>query len=248
MTLELQNPHSILAALEARPGDVLQIAFRGARPAGVWEEVAHAAERAGVPLSVEERQERRAKRGRRETERAGSVVARVREKFAARLEEILPDPDIPDRPPGIWLALDCLQDPHNVGAIFRTAAFFGVQGILTMKNRASPIGSTVYDISAGGVEAVPHAIVANLRHALDRAREAGVWILGTSEHASQDVAAVDRSRDWLLVIGNEAKGLRRLTLEGCDEVCRLAPRGKVTSLNASVAAGALLAVLSMGTT
>ena len=76
------------------------------------------------------------------------------------------------------------------------------------------------------------------------AKESGLWILGTSEHATEDVIQVDRGRPWLLVVGNEEKGMRRLTLEHCDTVCRISPRGSVTSLNVSVATGILIATLS----
>jgi 23S rRNA (guanosine2251-2'-O)-methyltransferase len=145
----------------------------------------------------------------------------------------------------LWLALDCLQDPQNVGAIFRSAGFFGLQGIIITKDKSAPMNSTVYDVSAGGTEAVPFGTVTNLAQALRKCKERGIWVLGTSEHAEVDVRTVDRGRAWLLVIGNEQKGLRRLTREHCDEVCRIEPQGDVTSLNASVAAGVCMAVLTL---
>lgn len=145
---------------------------------------------------------------------------------------------------GLWLALDCLQDPHNVGAIFRTAAFFGVRGILLTKDRSAPMTPTVYDVAAGGVESVPFCQVPNLARAMETAKEAGLWLLGTSEHASSSYADVQRDRAWLLVIGNEEKGLRRLTLDNCDVICGIPPQGDVTSLNASVAAAIMIARLS----
>ncbi len=147
-------------------------------------------------------------------------------------------------PYGVWLALDCLQDPHNVGAIFRSAAFFGVQGIIVTKDRSAPLNSTVYDVASGGLDDVPFALETNLSRTLETAKSAGLWVLGTSEHAETDLAEVDRDRHWLLVVGNEEKGLRRRTLENCDAVCRLTPRGRVTSLNVSVATGILIASLS----
>jgi 23S rRNA (guanosine2251-2'-O)-methyltransferase len=146
---------------------------------------------------------------------------------------------------GLWLALDQVQDPHNVGAIFRTAAFFGVRGVVMTDVRAASLTSVVYDVASGGMEAVPFAVEKNLRRALEVAKRAGVWILGSSEHASRDVSVVPIDRPWLLVVGNEESGLRRLTLETCDEVCAVLPRGSgVTSLNVSVATGILIASLS----
>jgi 23S rRNA (guanosine2251-2'-O)-methyltransferase len=144
----------------------------------------------------------------------------------------------------LWLALDNLQDPHNVGAIFRTAAFFGVQGIVLTKDRSAPLTATAYDVAAGGLEHVPFSLVPNLARAIADAKQAGVWVLGTSEHATEDVAQVDRERPWLLVVGNEEKGMRRLTAAHCDAICRITPRGAVTSLNVSVATGVLIAELT----
>jgi 23S rRNA (guanosine2251-2'-O)-methyltransferase len=102
----------------------------------------------------------------------------------------------------------------------------------------------VYDVAAGGLEHVPFSIQINLARSLELAKEAGLWTLGSSEHAEEDVSQVPRDRPWLLVVGNEAKGLRRLTLERCDQVCRITPRGAVGSLNASVAAAILIANLA----
>ena len=113
------------------------------------------------------------------------------------------------------------------------------------QDRAASLTSVVYDVASGGVEAVPFAVEKNLRRSLELAKRAGVWVLGTSEHATRDVAEVPVDRPWLLVLGNEETGLRRLTRETCDEVCRITPRAEgVTSLNVSVAAGILIAALT----
>lgn len=145
---------------------------------------------------------------------------------------------------GVWLALDCLQDPHNVGAIFRAAAFFGVRGIVATKDRSAPLNATVYDVASGGLEHVPFSVQANLARALDAARRQGLWVLGTSEHAPRDLRDVPRDRSWLVVVGNEEHGLRRLVREKCDDVCRIAGHGAVGSLNVSVAAGILMHALT----
>ncbi len=136
------------------------------------------------------------------------------------------------------------KNPHNVGAIFRTAAFFGVRGIILTKDRSAPLTATVYDVASGGLECVPFAQPPNLSRALEQAKKSGVWVLGTSERAKQDLGEIDKGRPWLLVLGNEEKGLRRLTGEHCDELCRITPQGGISSLNVSVAAGVLMAALS----
>lgn len=212
------------------------------RAHGAWEQVVDEARRVARPVNAfsAERQHSR-ERGRAASGGRTGAEALVRERESVFLEEMFGEP----AEGGLWLALDEVQDPHNVGAIFRTAAFFGVRGIVTTDVRAASLTAVVYDVASGGVEAVPFAVEKNLRRSLQAAKAAGVWILGTSQHATRDLAEVPRDRPWLIVVGNEESGLRRLTLETCDEVCRVAPRGDVvTSLNVSVATGILVAALA----
>ena len=143
---------------------------------------------------------------------------------------------------GIWLALDRLQDPQNIGAIFRTAAFYGVRGVLLTTNQSAPLSGTAYDVACGGLEHVPFTRAGNLARALRGARDAGLWVMGTSERG-EDELPEGADRDWLVVIGSEERGLRRLTLEHCDVVCGIPPRGEIASLNASVATTVVLSVL-----
>ena len=147
---------------------------------------------------------------------------------------------------GLWLAIDQVQDPRNLGAIFRSASFFGVAGVLLTRDRAAPLSSVAYDTASGGLEHVPFAWASNLSRDFAEARDNGLWILGAAGEADDDVSTVDRNRPWLLVLGNEEKGLRRLTREGCDQLCRLSPIGAVDSLNVSVAAAVLMAGLRQG--
>jgi 23S rRNA (guanosine2251-2'-O)-methyltransferase len=147
--------------------------------------------------------------------------------------------------PGLWLALEQLQDPHNVGAIFRTAAFFGVKGIVLTRDRSAPLSATVFDVASGGLEYVPFAIASNLSRAINLAREAGINVIGTSEHAKRMVEQTPLDQSHLLIFGNEEHGLRRVTSESCDELVRLAPRGPIQSLNVSVAAGVCMSRLAV---
>ncbi len=221
----------------------MEVRVVGGRGHGVWEQVVSEAERLRRPVrpltADTPSAGHRSGRGRGSGGRSGPEGV-VRERPAVPIDELFADAT-----QGVWLALDEVQDPHNVGAIFRTAAFFGVRGIVMTDVRAAPLTSVVYDVASGGVEAVPFAVESNLRRSLDLAKRAGVWVLGTSERAERDVVDLPRDRPWLLVMGNEESGLRRLTLETCDEVCRVAPKGSaVTSLNVSVAAGVLISALS----
>lgn len=248
MSLELHNPHSVLAALETRPQDVVEIRLSTNQASGAWADVVARASQHRVPV-VKRASRQEAGRGRSkdhtgESGRAGGAYARVKERGGVSLDELFADVEGREGGKGLWLALDCIQDPHNVGAIFRSAAFFGVQGVLLTPDRSAPLSATVYDVASGGMECVPFSIQTNLARSLGQAKKMGLWILGASEHATDDVKQVDRDCAWVLVLGNEEKGLRRLTQQTCDVLCRLSARGPVTSLNVSVAAGVLMAALT----
>lgn len=246
MPLHLRNPHSVMAALDQRPQDVHWLAIPRGGGGDAWQLAVEKAQSLGIRVMAEsDGGDYRNQGARRKPDahggksgRAGGAMAEVRERPPCDLEDMF---SMDGEGGGLWLALDCIQDPHNLGAIFRTAGFFGVCGLIVLADRSAPLTDTAYDVAAGGVEYVPHAMITNLRTALDRAKAADIWVLGTSEHADVDLTQVDRGRKWLAVLGNEEKGLRRLTLESCDEVCRIVPRGGVTSLNVSVAAGVIMA-------
>jgi 23S rRNA (guanosine2251-2'-O)-methyltransferase len=247
MAVHLRNPHSVLATFERRPEAVIEVRLAAGPPSDAWKEVEQQARAHRVPVvrgaTHGERVERR---GQREASggRGGIAEASVKEQSDVPLEVLFGSADEnKSSPPRLWLALDQLQDPHNVGAIFRTAAFFGVAGLLLTRDRSAPLNGTVYDVASGALEMVPFSHPSNLSHAIEVAKKAGLWVLGASEHAQRDVREVDRDRSWLLVVGNEERGLRRLTLDKCDETCRLTARGEIGSLNVSVAAGVLMALL-----
>ncbi len=243
----VRNPHSVLAALERRPAAVKSVQISGG--AGeAWDEVATRARKLGIPVqSASAGPKPHGGRAREVNDgRVGGAQATLLEKDESDLSVIFPPGEIDPNQPALWLALDCIQDPHNVGAIFRVAGFFGVKGILLTQERSSPMSGTVYDVACGGVETVPFSVQVNLQRALEEAKEAGVWILGSSEHAKLPLAKVALDRPWLLVLGSEEKGMRRLTEELCDMVCAIPNKGDVTSLNVSVAAGILVSSLTPG--
>lgn len=250
--LELKNPHSVLAAIRNRPRDVVEIRIQSDSVSPAWGEVVKAAAGQGIPVGGHSPGSRPKGGGRRQrsgpkAERAGVASALVREHAGVSLGDVYRADEAggtENESPGVWLALDTVQDPHNVGAVFRTAGFFGVRGVVLSRDRSAPLNSTVYDVAAGGVEAVPFCVVPNLSRALDQARKQGLWLLGTSEHATEFVDSIRPDRPWLVVIGNEEKGLRRLTLEKCDLVCAISGRGEVTSLNVSAAAAVLISRLA----
>jgi 23S rRNA (guanosine2251-2'-O)-methyltransferase len=243
MSLVLKNPHSVLAALQTRPVDVVDVRLPAGKPSSAWADVVELAKQHAIPIRTNLAEEPRRPTGEQKFERTGSAQATVRERNGLLIEELFANAE---SEPGLWLALDCLQDPHNVGAIFRTASFFGIKGIVMTRDRSAPLTATVYDVAAGGLEHVPFGEPTNLARAMNVARTSGVWLLGSSEHAELDVREIPRDRSWLLILGNEELGLRRLSLDKCDQVCKLTARGTVPSLNVSVAAGVLMAELTRG--
>ncbi|MGN0604199.1 MAG: 23S rRNA (guanosine(2251)-2'-O)-methyltransferase RlmB [Oscillospiraceae bacterium] len=131
---------------------------------------------------------------------------------------------------------DEIEDPHNLGAIIRTAEAAGADGIIIPKRRSASLNQTVYKTSAGAASYLPVARVANLAAAIDELKENGVWIYGT-DVSGEDYTKVDTSGACAIVIGSEGFGMSRLTKEKCDFLLRLPMFGQVNSLNASVAAG-----------
>ena len=244
--LELRNPHSIKAALEVRPKAVKLVCVHSENAGEPSDSVLALARQNNVAVRIgapEQRDQRggRGSRGGRETERTGAGSATVEPPSPIPLDFLW---NTDETSTGIWLALDQVQDPQNLGAIFRLAGFFGVRGIVLTKDRSASVNATVCDVSAGGAEHVPFAVIANLAQAMEKAQQNQIWVLGTCERADATIYKVQRDRNWMLVLGNEGAGLRRLTRERCDQLCSLSPLGPVPSLNVATAAAACLAVLT----
>jgi len=139
------------------------------------------------------------------------------------------------------LILDCVQDPHNLGAILRSADGAGVHCVIAPKDKSCGLTETVRRISVGAADHVPFAQVTNLARAMEKLKAAGVWIVGTSDHAaSRSLYDLDLTGSLAIVMGSEDKGMRRLTEENCDFLARLPMAGKVECLNVSVATGVCL--------
>ncbi len=135
--------------------------------------------------------------------------------------------------------LDGVQDPHNLGAILRTADAAGIDGIIVPKDKAVGITPAVVKTSAGAAAHVPVAVVTNLARSMDALKDAGFWITGTDEDGDKLYTAGDFAGPTVIVLGSEGKGMKRLVRERCDFLVRIPMRGKVSSLNVSVAAGLL---------
>ncbi len=139
----------------------------------------------------------------------------------------------------IIVMLDHLEDPHNFGAIIRTCEAAGVKNIIIPKDRSVKVTSSVIKVSVGAIENVKIALVNNLVNTIKELKQKGYWIIGTDMQGT-DYRDIDYSGKIVLVIGNEGKGLSRLTEENCDFIASIPMRGKVNSLNASVAAALII--------
>ena len=139
----------------------------------------------------------------------------------------------------IIVMLDHLEDPHNFGAIIRTCEAAGVKNIIIPKDRSVKVTSSVIKVSVGAIENVKIALVNNLVNTIQELKQKGYWIIGTDMQGT-DYRNIDYSGKIVLVIGNEGKGLSRLTEENCDFIASIPMRGKVNSLNASVAAALII--------
>jgi 23S rRNA (guanosine2251-2'-O)-methyltransferase len=142
--------------------------------------------------------------------------------------------------PAFLLILDCVQDPHNLGACMRSAEAAGAHAVIAPKDRASSLTATALKVSSGAAERLPFIQVTNLSRVLKDLQQKGVWLVGTSGDCEQSLFEVDLKGPLGLILGAEGKGIRRLTRENCDQVVYIPMKGQAESLNVSVASGVCL--------
>ena len=138
------------------------------------------------------------------------------------------------------LVLDGVTDPHNLGACLRSADAAGVNAVVVPKDRSADLGPTVSKVACGAAESIPFARVTNLSRTLEKLKEAGFWLVGTTGEAKIIIYDQDLTGPLCLIMGAEGEGMRRLTLEHCDFLVKLPMAGTVESLNVSVATGICL--------
>lgn len=195
--------------------------------------IADACQAAGIPVRAESKEHltRLAR-----TEAHQGVVAVVAERGYCSLEELA-------QPAGhdlFLLALDGVEDPHNLGALLRTANGAGVDGVVLPERRAVGVNATVVKTSAGAAEHVRIARVTNLVRALEELKRQNVWCVGLDERGSADYDRFDYRCNFVLVLGREGSGLHELTRRTCDHLLRIPMAGQVSSLNVSVAGAVVM--------
>ena len=140
----------------------------------------------------------------------------------------------------IVLILDDLDDPRNIGACFRTANAVKVDMVVLSKNRVSLESPIISKVSSGASELTNTAIVSNISQFIDRLKDIGFWICGTSGDSEADFRTIDYTKSIAIIMGSEAKGMRRLTEKKCDHVVSIPINGEVDSLNVAVSCGVIL--------
>ena len=167
------------------------------------------------------------------------VLAYVAPVPYAELDDILKAAEAKGEAPFLVL-LDELEDPHNLGALLRTADATGVHGILIPKRRSVSLNATVAKTSAGAVEYVPVARIGNIAQTLKKLKEKGFWVAGADMDGEKAYYEADLTGPLVLVVGSEGRGMSRLTKEACDFIVSMPMVGRINSLNASVAGSILM--------
>jgi 23S rRNA (guanosine2251-2'-O)-methyltransferase len=166
------------------------------------------------------------------------AVAAVRDRSFLTVEDLLSAKARFDHK--FFLALDGVEDPHNLGALLRSADGAGVDGVLLPERRSAPISGVVAKTSAGASEHVPIARVTNITRSLEQLKRANVWVVGLDERGTPDYTDFDFNLDCCLVLGAEGTGLHDLVKKTCDHLLRIPMAGSVSSLNVSVAGAVVM--------
>ena len=228
--------HSVRTALKFGASGVAELWLERSRHDQRLHDLAELAKGAGIAVRQVARDELdRASQGANHQ----GALAWVRSP-AARGESDLPDILAAIEGPPFLLILDGVQDPHNLGACLRSADGAGVHCLIAPKDNAVGLTPAVAKVASGAAETLPYVQVTNLARTMDLLKDRGVWIYGAAGEAEASLYETDLTGPLCLVMGNEGKGLRRLTRERCDGLIRLPMRGRVESLNVSVAAGICL--------
>jgi len=221
----------ILEALKAGTA-IEKIAVLPGLQGRLIEEIRTLAEKQNIPVQELDHQRFRTLAGNMKTQ--GMIAVLAHSYTYSTIEAILARAASRSEQPFL-LILDEIEDPHNLGALIRTAECAGAHGVIVPKHRSAPISATVTKTSAGATAHIPIALVTNIVTTIDDLKKEGLWITGLDAAGEKLYTQVEYTGPTALVVGNEGRGIRRLVKEHCDFLVRIPLLGKIASLNASVA-------------
>lgn len=232
--IEGRNP--LIEALRAGRPISRILMDRNAQVHGAAAQILQLAKSRGVPVELVDKQiiDRQSV-----TDSSQGVIAFAAAKDYVSLDDLL-SISREKREPALHLVLDGIEDPHNLGAILRTAEATGIHGVVIREKRAVGLTPAVIKASAGAVEYMPVAMVTNISQAIITLTKNNVWVTGIDMEGDQDYSRVDFNLPMAIVIGGEGKGLSDLVRKRCDSIASIPMKGKVSSLNASVAAAVVM--------
>jgi 23S rRNA (guanosine2251-2'-O)-methyltransferase len=223
--------HAVLEALNA--GNVEKVCLERGQKNPRIREILDLSRQKHVPVSMEEREWLDRKSA---GERHQGALCYVAEMPTIAAEDVIGGAAAP----GLVLVLDGIEDPHNLGAVLRSAEVAGADGVLLPQRRSAPLSATAVKASAGAASHLKVARVTNIANAIGQLKEAGYWITGFDAAAGRPLWEIDFTGPTALVLGGEGSGLHRLVKEKCDFLASIPMRGRVASYNVSVAAGIAL--------
>jgi len=230
----LYGLHPVAEAIRAGNREFDHVCFARERQDIRLQQLMDECRAAGIRIRMEPREHisRLAK-----TQSHQGVVAIVRERVFAGIEELLPL-DTPGSP--LFLALDGVEDPQNFGALLRVADGAGIDGVIFTERRSAPLSPVAIKASAGAAEHLRLARVVNLVRSLEWLKERNIWCIGLDERGDMDYERYDYRGPCCLVLGREGEGLHELVRKTCDQLVRIPMAGKVSSLNVSTAGAVVL--------
>jgi len=232
---QVEGRNSVLELLESGK-DINKIFItRGEKHGSINKIIAIAKERKVMLVEKDRRQMEQMA----QTENYQGVIAIVPPFEYCEIEDILDEANKKQEEPFV-LILDGIEDPHNLGSIIRTAETAGVHGIIIPKRRAAAVNSTVNKVSCGAVEHMKIARVTNISDAIQKLKEAGLWICGTDINTDKCYYNQDLTGAIGIVIGNEGSGMSEKVKKNCDFLVKIPMKGKIESLNASVSTGIIV--------
>jgi 23S rRNA (guanosine2251-2'-O)-methyltransferase len=228
--------HAVREALEAGSTFDRVVIAKGRQDTRI-EEIVQLARERGIAVRFEDRSQLDRISNTRDHQ---GVIAIAAARAPATLEDIIASANKGQGQVGLIILLDGVEDPHNLGAVIRTALAAGAHGVVIPERRAAGLTDTVARASAGALAHLPVAKVTNLVRSMEELKEAGYWLVGLDEQGEKKYTEVDYTTPTGIVMGSEGKGLHELTRKRCDFVVSLPTTGPVKSLNVSVATGVVL--------